>query len=107
MKELNVPQHLIDEANQVVLATRPIFDPARYGVKAEESAGPQAAAAPSLYQRIGGAAAVQATVEVFYKKVLAGTWSLQYENVGCWWLDAWICAGCLQLCTIPDLGSCR
>lgn len=60
-----MPQPLIDEAAEIVLATRPIFDPAKYGVKAA-----QEPAKDSLYVRIGGAPAVQATVEVFYKKVL-------------------------------------
>lgn len=65
-----MPQPLIDEAAEVVLATRPIFDPARYGVKPVDPATLAPPKNDSLYARIGGADAVQATVEVFYKKVL-------------------------------------
>jgi truncated hemoglobin YjbI len=62
MKQLNVPQPLIDEAAAIVMTLRPVFDPAQNGT---------GEAPDSLYTRIGGAAAVQATVDVFYKKVLA------------------------------------
>lgn len=68
--ELGVPQPIIEEVGELVLTLEPIFDPAKYDEnvkKYEKDEGKT----PSLYERIGGAAAVNATVESFYKKVLA------------------------------------
>eukprot|EP00798_Chlamydomonas_sp_ICE-L_P004627 gene4627-biopygen8752 len=62
MKQLSVPQNLTDEAVAIVMTLRPVFDPAQNGTGQTPD---------SLYTRIGGATAVQGTVDVFYKKVLA------------------------------------
>ena len=62
MKQLSVPQNLIDEATATVMTLRPVFDPAQNGTGQTPD---------SLYTRIGGATAVQGTLDVFYKKVLA------------------------------------
>ena len=98
MRQLGVEEGLVNEAAAIVMSTRHIFDPANYGITGSSAeAGGVAAAAPepaaaatvadppaesalaaaeaapaqeSLYKRIGGAGAVQATVEVFYKRVL-------------------------------------
>ena len=82
MQQLGVPEELVNEAAAIVMTTRPIFDPAQNGVVAAATAAAEASLAtvaapaaapqpPSLYVRIGGAAAVQATVEVFYQRVMA------------------------------------
>lgn len=79
LQQLTVPQPLIDEVVGVVGPLRPVFE----GPKAEEQAveaapQPAEAAAPkqqapadptSLYERLGGAAAVEAAVGIFYQKV--------------------------------------
>ena len=66
MEQLQVPANLIEEARDIVMSVRPVFDPEQNG-----TAPPQSESADTLYSRIGGAPAVQATVVVFYKRVLS------------------------------------
>jgi hypothetical protein len=60
----------VEEVGTLALSLEPIFDPAKYEENAKaagvETAEKQAAPAPpsTLYERIGGAAAVKATVGV-------------------------------------------
>jgi hypothetical protein len=65
MQQLGVPEDLVNEAAAIVMTTRPIFDPAQNGIVPAEPAR------DSLYARIGGGDAVKATVDVFYKRLLA------------------------------------
>jgi len=65
LKELNVPDNLIAEAAAIAESTRADV---LAGYTAEEKA---AKSKGSLFEKIGGEAAVNAAVDVFYRKVLA------------------------------------
>ena len=67
LTELGVPGNLIAEAAAIAESTR--ADVLAGYTEAEKAA--QKSAQPSLYERIGGEAAVNAAVDVFYRKVLA------------------------------------
>ncbi len=66
LTELDVPNDLIAEAAAIAESTR---SDVLAGFTAEEKAAQ--GITPSLYERIGGDAAVDAAVDIFYRKVLA------------------------------------
>jgi len=68
---MNIPTNMKSNSSYL-LALLVIFSSfALFADAAPEKKGRQPAKAESLYHRIGGQAAIDATVEVFYKKVLA------------------------------------
>jgi hemoglobin len=67
LTELNVPADLIAEAAAIAESVR---EPVLAGYTDEEKAA-MANANKSLYERLGGEAAVNAAVDIFYRKVLA------------------------------------
>jgi len=79
LAELNVPADLIGEAAAIAESTRADV---LAGYTDEEKAAKAAAGGDALFDRIGGEAAVNAAVDIFYRKVLADDRVNQFfENV--------------------------
>ncbi|KAF5832004.1 globin-like protein [Dunaliella salina] len=93
--ELKVPEPLVEEVGTLALSMEPIFDPANYDQNAKAAGivqdgpaqdgvaqdGPAPYKPATLYERIGGAAAVKATVDVFYDKIMRDSLLVPYFEV--------------------------